>query len=660
MKILNWVTKNILFVLTIFFLAFIPLYPKLPIIYVTHTWVYVRLEDFLVSIAIIILLIQLIKKKATLRTPLTIPIAIYWSVGLISLIFAIVFIFPHISNVFPHVAFLYYLRGIEYMSLFFIVFLGIRKKGDINIITIVLVITLLAVIFYGFGQRGILVGWQNRFPAFSTMNEEFAKGIPLLISASNRIQSTFAGHYDLAAYLVMLIPFVASMIFGFKNIFVKFGLLITGVLGLILLLMTASRVSFVVYLCAVGFMLILQKQKKYIIPVFIFSILLLNLFQGISQRFSSTISQVDLVVDARTGKPVGVAANVPTTDSNSKSSKPSVVIQRPNLTGESLPQGTGYINIPSDNEQQTVTKITYVKSPLKGSQSTEITDIEGDFVIKKVLAYDISFTTRFQGEWPRAFEAFKRNILLGSGYSSISLATDNNYLRILGETGTLGFASFILIFLVIGIYTVRVLPDVSSSTSRSYIFGVMAGLLGLSLNALLIDVFEASKVAFVLWMLLGSVIGLLELYKKTKINYIAELKSVLISRVAIIIYFLILAISVFSITFNNYFVGDDFTWLKLVGDCPKVVVQGLSRCEPVKNTIIGYFTNYNGVVYRPFTELYFSVVYPFFWLNPPVYHVLLIFAHVFCASVIFLLSIKILKSKLFSVILTLFFLSFYH
>ena len=36
----------------------------------------------------------------------------------------------------------------------------------------------------------------------------------------------------------------------------------------------------------------------------------MNTFQGISQRFASTISQVDLVVDARTGKAVGIATNV--------------------------------------------------------------------------------------------------------------------------------------------------------------------------------------------------------------------------------------------------------------------------------------------------------------------------------------------------------------
>lgn len=662
MKVLKWVSENILFVITLFLLAFIPLYPKLPILNVQHTWVYVRLEDFLISAVVLIWFVLLVRKKATFKTPLTIPIIIFWSVGLISVVYAINFIFPYIANVFPNIALLHYLRRIEYISLFFIAFSAVRNKRFVPVLTAVLTVTLLLVTAYGFGQRGILVGWEHRFPAFSTMNEEFAKGIPLLISATNRVQSTFAGHYDLAAYLVMIIPIVGSMIFSFRNIFIKLGLFAASVCGLVLLLMTASRVSFMVYLFAISFMLILQKQKKFIIPVFIFSILLLNSFQGISQRFGSTISQVDLVVDARTGKPIGIAKNTSPAEKKTAPGKQgkqtAVVIEKTDLTGESLPQGSGYINIPAnETEQKTVTKVTYIKTRLKsGMQSTEITNVEGDFVIKKVLAYDISFTTRFQGEWPRAFEAFKRNMLLGSGYSSISLATDNNYLRILGETGAFGLASFMLVFLIIGIYVYKVLPDVGSTSSRSYVLGVMAGIFGLGLNAMLIDVFEASKIAFVLWLLIGSVIGLLSLYQKRKINFVTELRNVLLSRPAIILYIFIAGIGVLSITFNNYFVGDDFTWLRWADDCKKITVENISRCEPVKSTIINYFTNSNGFFYRPGTKLYFSIVYPVFWLNPPIYHMLLILIHILNASLVFLLSLKLLKNKFFSLLIALFFL----
>src|SRR3989339_1424154 len=92
-----------------------------------------------------------------------------------------------------------------------------------------------------------------------------------------------------------------------------------------------------------------------------------------------------------------------------------------------------------------------------GVESEEISVFYGDYLIKKAKAYDLSFTTRFQGEWPKTFDAFKRNIFLGSGYRSVSLAVDNNYLRILGESGLLGFTAFFSIFIIAVIYIKKVL-----------------------------------------------------------------------------------------------------------------------------------------------------------------------------------------------------------
>ena len=653
MKILHFISDNILFIITLFLLAFIPLYPKIPILGVSHTWVYIRLEDFLVAVAGLVFLIQVFRKKATFKTPLTIPILIFWVVGGISTLYAIHFIFPYIANVFPNVAIFHYARKIEYMLVFFVAYSSMKSKRDVFYISALLAIILLFVVGYGIGER--LYG----FPAFLTGNEEFAKGIPLRISPMGRIPSTFAGHYDLAAYLVMLIPIIGSMIFGVRSIISKIFFLLIATAGLVLLLMTASRISFAVYLIGIAFMLILQKRKVFIIPVFILSFLLLNSFQGISNRFGSTISQVDVVVDARTGKVIGIAKrSEPSKNMVEAPLKKQVVVEETQLTGENLPQGTGYINLPGEPTDKTITQVLYKRSRIiAGTESAQITNIEGDFIVKKVLAYDVSFTTRFQGEWPRAIEAFKRNMLLGGGYSSISLATDNNYLRTLGEVGILGMSSFILLFIVIGIYVYRVLPDITSSTSRSLILGIVSGVFGLGLNAILIDVFEASKVAFVMWMLLGIALGILNFYKNRSVNYLSELKMVLLSTPAILIYLFIATSGVFFIIVNNHFVGDDFTWLRWIGDCKKVLYSnGLTKCEPFKTTLIHYFTEANGFFYRPGTKIYFFVMYSLFWLNPVFYHIVSILIHFVVVGATFILSRKILKSGFFAFIAALFFL----
>lgn len=643
MKFLKFLSRNLLFILVLVLLVLIPLYPKIPLIGINHTWVYIRAEDFIVASSFAVLGVYLLLKKATLKTPLTLPIFLFWGVGLISTIYAVLFIFPTLTGVFPHLAFFNYARRIEYIGLFFLAYNAIKSKKQIPFVVWALFGTLCLVVLYGLGQKFL------GFPAFLTGNEEFAKGIPLRLSSSARIPSTFAGHYDLAAWLVILIPIMGSMIFAVKNWLLKFAFIFAGFWGLILLLLTASRVSYMVYLVTIVFLLLLQKQKKFIIPVVILSLWLLSSFQGISQRFTSTISQVDLIVDARTGKAVGIA----------KPGQGDLVIEDKQSTGENLPQGTGYINIPgSDSTSSGSDKVTIKRTKIAaGKESTEITTVEGDFVIKKALAYDVSFTTRFQGTWPRAINAFKRNIFLGSGYSSISLASDNNYLRILGEVGLIGLVSYALIFVFYGIYVAKNIKEVDSKIGKAFVLGVSASILGVALNAVLIDVFEASKVAFVFWPLMGLSVGLLHLTQKDKLNYKKEILRVFTSVWAIFAYLLTTSFLVFSRIIPNYFVGDDFTWLRWIADCKKILyTDGLSRCVPLKNTLIEFFTNSDGFFYRPGTKIYFYFMYSIFWLTSSFYHVVSILLHFGVVVLVFLVSEKILKNKFFALVSSILFL----
>ena len=180
-KILSRVWENILFLSTLFLLVFIPLYPKLPFVNVRNTWVYVRIEDFLVLTVLIFWFIRLVKRKVTLKTPLTMPILTFWIIGGVATIHGIIFIFPSLANVFPNVAFFTYLRHLEYMSLFFVAYSGVNNKRLLPYVIAALMVTFFAVVLYGLGQR------YAGLPAFLTMNEEFAKGIPIQLSALGRV-----------------------------------------------------------------------------------------------------------------------------------------------------------------------------------------------------------------------------------------------------------------------------------------------------------------------------------------------------------------------------------------------------------------------------------------------------------------------------------------
>jgi len=637
-KVFSFIKNNSLLLLTLFFIAFIPLYPKLPLFDIKHTWVYIRIEDLLVAFAWVVFLIHLILKKASFKTPLTVPIGVFWLVGFFATLHGILFIFPNLLDVFPQIAVLHYLRRVEYLSFFFLAYSAMRNRMSITPIVVVLTATVIAIVIYGFGQR--IAG----FPAFLTMNEEFAKGIPLRLSPLSRVASTFAGHYDLAAYLIMVIPIMAALAIAYKKIWQKGVFIFAGVGALMLLLMTNSRVSFSVYIATITLLFILMKKKLLIIPVLLLSVFLLQAFPGISQRFAGTFTQVDLAVDSRTGKPIGIVK-----EGGEEEGK--IIIEDKQSTGENLPQGSKYINFPSDEGEEFTSEIIYKK--LKpGSDEEQIISSTGEIVVKKAFAYDVSFTTRLQGQWPRAVEAFSRNILIGSGYSSISLATDNNYLRILGEVGTLGFISFAMIFIVAGMYVWKILPDVKDVKSRALILGIVSGVVGLGMNAMLIDVFEASKVAFSLWILMGVMIAVLVNHQKKHFSITEELKKILFSPLALLFYLAVVVVGVFFASINNYFVGDDFTWLRWAADCNQSIVSG---CQSVFSTIQGYFTQSQNFFYRPGTKTYFFLMYPLFELLPMPYHIVSILLHLSASSLIYFIVRKLLKSSIWAFVAALFF-----
>ena len=112
------------------------------------------------------------------------------------------------------------------------------------------------------------------------------------------------------------------------------------------------------------------------------------------------------------------------------------------------------------------------------------------------VAEDRSLNIRLKSEWPKALRALVKNPVLGTGFSSVGLAVDNDYLRSLAETGILGTLALGLVFL-------RIFKQLGSGRQEVFSLAIICGLIGLLINAIFIDVFEASKVAIITWTLLG-------------------------------------------------------------------------------------------------------------------------------------------------------------
>lgn len=503
-KLLKWWDEHIITILAGFLLIFIPLYPKLPLLDALPGYIVrVRLEDFFVSLTIVIWFIQLIRGKIhLLSNPLFKPVMSYLAVGLLSMLSAMFLIHTtplqwlHIDKLLLH-----YLRRIEYFSLFFIFYSGVRSLKVVKVYLSVFIVTIIAVVVYGFGQKYLY------WPAFSTMNREFSKGWMLYLTEHARVLSTFGGHYDLAAFIMMALIMLWSIFFGVKKIIWKLLILFVLAGSFWTLILTASRTSFLAYLFGLMLMFFFYAFKKGIrwsitrwFTVSVLSVLVMLSFGDLSERFTKLLRIDERIIGIKSlllspiGAPPSDKAvflennpNAALADITSKSDQPPTPL-RPSDVFQDIPLSSTMSASASANQR------TYSKTAFQ---------------------YDLSTAIRLDALWPMAIKGFVRNPLLGSGYANLNKtqptqfteaeSTDNDFLRSLGETGLLGFLTFYgtLFFLVFIIW--RNLSVLDEPLLFAAVVGFLGLVFGLLLNALYIDVFESSKVAFSFWALAGMV-----------------------------------------------------------------------------------------------------------------------------------------------------------
>jgi len=481
-KLLKLIENKLLFLGIAFLLFFIPLYPKFPLFAVSGTYVSIRLEDLFVALVVGLFGLWVVLKRdfSFLKWNLTRIILLYFGIGLLSIISGILIT----KNIVPHIAFLHFLRRVEYISLLFITYFSFKRMKQLPVFGWIILIATFGVIFYGLGQK--FFAW----PVVSTMNKEFSKGMILRLTWWARINSTFAGHYDLAAFLVMILCLVISLVALIKKWYFKILVILLGMFSYYLLVLTASRVSFVAYLIGGLFILFFAKKKLWIVPFLILSILGMVFSADLGQRYAATF-HLDLSFLSGMVKvePSQIAEVLPTATPTPTIAPVAPVVASPvPIRGKPVPTSTP---TPTPTMEATPSAEYFEPTELAVSRSTDI---------------------RLKVEWPRAITAFLKNPILGTGYSSITLATDNDYLRMLGETGLLGSLAFGAIILEITrkIYLFLRRRDISRE-SRMIVLGISGAAIGYFLNATFIDVFEASKVAFFFWILMGVALKVIDI-----------------------------------------------------------------------------------------------------------------------------------------------------
>jgi hypothetical protein len=107
-------------------------------------------------------------------------------------------------------------------------------------------------------------------------------------------------------------------------------------------------------------------------------------------------------------------------------------------------------------------------------------------------------------KWMRALNGFMLYPILGLGPSAFGTAVDGNYFRLIGENGIVGALAFIwLIYSVFSISIKCRKNYLSNIGAREYSEFIFISLVVLLLCAVFIDVFEASKIALLFWLLVG-------------------------------------------------------------------------------------------------------------------------------------------------------------
>lgn len=540
-SLLNWLDQHILILLAGFLLAFIPLYPKLPLFEAIPGYIVrVRLEDIFIFLTAVIWFIQVLRKKVAWKTPVLWVMAAYAVAGLLSSISAIVItqtVPPHTLHVAK--TFLHYFRYLEYFSLFAILYSAITTTKQVKILLGVLVATMVAISIYGYGQKM----WY--WPVYSTMNREFSKGLRLYLTDHARVQSTFGGHYDLAAYLVITLPVILALAFMVKRRLFKVALHGVHLAGVWLLIVSASRTSFIGYILAASIVVALFALNKTtwkerlvwgstrlaFVGIVTLTMLvtfgddmyerLIQVLKGYPQVYDQYVmldKQREKFFEDTLPSALGLkhlALQLPTAKvpDNAISTQEAEAMEQDNTLVPSDQRPVTerptdvYVDVPEYVEVATISA--------SGTATTVIEERERVFS-ECALQKSLSLCIRTETLWPRAVAGFYRNPLLGSGYATLTKettsqfteaeSTDNNFLRTLGETGLAGFVTFYG-SMALALWLIRRHLFSKDALGRTLSIALVAGTVGLLLNAVYIDVFAASKVALTYWALVGLVLG---------------------------------------------------------------------------------------------------------------------------------------------------------
>lgn len=125
---------------------------------------------------------------------------------------------------------------------------------------------------------------------------------------------------------------------------------------------------------------------------------------------------------------------------------------------------------------------------------------------------DLSYSMRMS-KWSNLLDGMFHNPIFGLGPSTTGEAVDGNYVRYLAESGLLGFMLWLLL--------IGYILTLSRSLMRKRVFEgylIYLNIVAMLIIALFIDIFESSKVAMLLWFMIGWMMVKFDINGETRRN----------------------------------------------------------------------------------------------------------------------------------------------
>lgn len=419
-------------------LIFIPLYPKFPLFTVPFTYVSIRAEDFLIFVVWVVFLVRLLVRRKLSFPKISLQFGVFLLVGLLSSISAIFIT----KNVEPLLILLHFARRLEYMSVFFLIFWVCEDRATRRYFLELSILPAIGVFIYGLAQ----IYFQA--PVISTMDSESSKGIAMTLRPGVTLNSTFAGHYDLAVYLTMMMTFLVAITSSLNTWLKRLPFLGLFIALLWLFMQAGSRISLAGLFLSVC--LVTYYFRRYLLGLIFLGVIFA--FIATSQQYIDRFKSIFKVFTVSASQIIA---------------PPAIAVSK--------------------------SEISDLRTVISTSPTPEAL---------RPIQQDRSTSIRFDVEWPRALRAFYKNPFLGTGYSSITLATDNDYLRSLGETGLLGLLSFLALLIGIGKFLFTVVKN-STGLDKIILVSAIGIFVSFLTTAVFIDVFESSKIAILFWAYMG-------------------------------------------------------------------------------------------------------------------------------------------------------------